>query len=61
MAVYPVSCLDTPQAIILHGSDVVPWSWSMWTDDRVADIEAIDYIVRSIPSASSFLYIFISF
>ncbi|KDR85134.1 hypothetical protein GALMADRAFT_324437 [Galerina marginata CBS 339.88] len=35
----PLEELDLPQIILLRWGDSVPWSWSIWTDERNANTE----------------------
>ncbi|KAF8912803.1 hypothetical protein CPB84DRAFT_1957224 [Gymnopilus junonius] len=37
----PVENLDIPQTLLLRWGNVVPWSWSVWTDERNANTEYI--------------------
>ncbi|KAK7694518.1 hypothetical protein QCA50_001704 [Cerrena zonata] len=40
----PSPTVDLPQTIILKYSSVVPWSWRVWSDNRVLDSEIIDHL-----------------
>ncbi|KAF8203691.1 hypothetical protein BJ912DRAFT_207243 [Pholiota molesta] len=35
----PVEHLDAPQTILLRWGNVVPWSWTTWDDQRIANTE----------------------
>ncbi|KAL4243562.1 hypothetical protein ABKN59_001107 [Abortiporus biennis] len=36
--------LNTPQKILLHGYHIVPWLWTNLEDNRMADLEVVDYV-----------------
>ena len=40
--------LDPPQCILLRWGNVVPWSWTTWNDQRVANTETIQSLVSII-------------
>ena len=42
----PVERLDISQAIILYWGNVLPWSWSTWDDQRIADTEYLSALVN---------------
>lgn len=46
---------DSAQYILLRWGDVIPWSWSTWNDQRVANTECL----RALVTISSY-YIYIS-
>ena len=39
--------LNPPQCILLRWGDVVPWCWSTWNDQRVANTETIRSLVSN--------------
>ncbi|KAF8271420.1 hypothetical protein EI94DRAFT_582509 [Lactarius quietus] len=38
-ALFPLDYLDGAQIVLLFSGEVVPWSWSVWNDPRLADSE----------------------
>lgn len=42
----PIEWLDLAQAIILYWGNVLPWSWSTWNDQRIADTEYLSALVN---------------
>jgi hypothetical protein len=44
---------DPAQCILLRWGNVVPWSWSTWSDQRLANTECL----RSLVILSSFYYL----
>ncbi|KAF8973892.1 hypothetical protein BDZ97DRAFT_403357 [Flammula alnicola] len=38
-SILPLEDLDAPQIILLRWGCVVPWSWSTWNDERIANTE----------------------
>ena len=45
-ALFPFDSLDGAQMVLLFSGEVVPWSWSIWNDPRLADNELIVQLVR---------------
>jgi hypothetical protein len=45
-ALFPLDCLDGAQMVLLFSGEVVPWSWSLWNDPRLADNELMMQLVR---------------
>jgi hypothetical protein len=45
-ALFPLDCLDGAQMVLLFSGEVVPWSWSIWNDPRLADNELMVQLVR---------------
>lgn len=43
--IYIPENLDVPQIILLLWGDAVPWSWSIWDDQRIANIEDVHSLV----------------
>ncbi|KAG6836806.1 hypothetical protein H0H93_002828 [Arthromyces matolae] len=37
----PYTILDTAQAVLIKWGNLVPWSWSTWADQRMANVECI--------------------
>ncbi len=44
-ALLPFSRPDGPQIVLLGWGQVVPWSWTIWNDTRLADIELMTQLV----------------
>ena len=42
-----VEKLNLPQAILLRWGKAVPWSWSIWIDDRNANTEQVHAMVSA--------------
>ena len=45
-AFFPFDRLDGAQMVLLFSGEVVPWSWSIWNDPRLADNELMVQLVR---------------
>ncbi|KJA29271.1 hypothetical protein HYPSUDRAFT_504865 [Hypholoma sublateritium FD-334 SS-4] len=43
----PIEWLDLAQAIILYWGNVLPWSWSTWDDQRIADTEYLSALTAT--------------
>ena len=52
-ALFPLDCLDGAQMVLLFAGEVVPWSWSIWNDPRLADNELMMQLVRLLRTFSS--------
>jgi hypothetical protein len=37
--------LDLARTILVRWGDLVPWTWSIWDDQRVTGLECITYLV----------------
>ncbi len=44
-ALLPFARLDGAQSVLLGWGQVVPWSWTIWNDTRLADMELITQLV----------------
>jgi len=44
-ALLPIAHLDGAQIVLLSWGQVVPWSWTIWNDTRLADMELITPLV----------------
>ena len=42
----PAVELDAPRIALLRWGMVLPWSWVVWHDERMAEYEVIEYLVR---------------
>lgn len=49
----PFAHPDGAQTVLLYWGQVVPWSWTIWNDTRVAEIELITQLVSLWQSSDS--------